>query len=529
MLSVRTMGPRHIIVDKESTYTVFIDNLGKAEAAEVAVAIELPAWAEVLGVRPSQGETQLVNSPDGRKKIAWQVGSLAAAGSQKIALRIVSRESRAIDLGVNWAFKPASSQTVIEVQEPKLEMQLIGPREAAFGKMQKYQLEIANNGNGPAEAVAITLMPVSDAAGLPNTHNLGVFPPGKKTSLEIALTPRQKDGLAVRVDLHNEGKICARLDEKILVRKAELEIIADGPNMQYVGTVATYRIRLRNTGNADAKNIKVAAKIPAQAKFLAADADGKLLETDARAVWTLESISPQSEKILELKCELVQAGFNRIDVETTADDNIQVSTAAATNVEAMADLALEVSDPTGPVPVGKDAVYQIRIRNRGSKQAEGVEAVAYFSQGIEPTAVSGAEHALGPGQVRFRGIETIPAGKEVILKITARADAPGNHMFRAEVHSKPLDIKLVSEETTHFFNGTLIADRPAVNQQGMNLPTLPGSAPQDAAKPIVLQESRTADSRNLWDSGPAPVVTPQPAADGQQTPTVAPRYRLQTR
>ncbi len=526
MLNVRTRGPRHITVDKESIYTVFIDNLGKAEAADVAVAIELPEWADVLGAKPSRGATRSLPATDGHKQFDWQVGALAAGGSEQIALRIVPRESRAIDLGVSWTFKPAVSQTVIEVQEPKLEMRLIGPREVAYGKNQKYQLEIANNGNGPAEAVAITLMPVSAAAGLPSTHSLGAFPAGKKIALEIALTPRQKDGLAVRVDLHNEGKMCARLDEKILVRKAELEMIADGPNMQYVGTVATYRIRLRNTGNADAKNVKVAAKIPAQAKYLAAEDGGKLIEADGRAVWTLDAIPAQSEKIIELKCELVQAGFNRIDVETTADDQIQVSTAAGTNVEAMADLTLEVVDPTGPVPVGKDAVYQIRIRNRGSKQAEGVEAVAYFSQGIEPVSVSGAEHTLGPGQVFFRGIDTIEAGKEVLLKITARADAPGNHMFRAEVHCKPLDTKLVSEETTLFFNGTLIADRPAVNQQTVNLPE---AASQDAVKPTILQESRSADNRNLWGVDPAPSQSPQPVSNDRQTPTVAPRYRSQLR
>ena len=346
MLHVRTMGPRQITVGKESTYTVFIDNLGKAEAADVAVVIELPQSAEILGADPSQGVTRRPRAVGDRARFDWQVGNLAAGGSEEIALRIVPRESSPIDLGVSWNFKPTVLQAKIEVQEPKLEIKLNGPREAAFGKCQKYKLEIANNGTGVAEDVGITIMPVTPGKGMPSTHRLGVFPAGKKMSLEIALTPRQKDDLAVRVDLQNEGKVCARLDEKILVRKAELEMVAEGPDMQYVGTVATYRIRLRNTGNADAKGLNVAANIPAQAKYLASDNGGKLLE-GGKAVWQLESLAAGDEKIIEIKCELVRSGFNRIDVETTAAEEIQVSTAVGTNVEAMADLALNVVDPTG--------------------------------------------------------------------------------------------------------------------------------------------------------------------------------------
>ncbi|MEA1951618.1 MAG: hypothetical protein U9N87_09545, partial [Planctomycetota bacterium] len=134
MLNVRTMGPRHITVDKESTYTVYLDNLGQAEAAEVVVTLELPESADVLGADPSRGATRSLRAANGSRQFEWRLGALAAGGSEKIALRIVPRKSRPIDMGIRWDFKPAASQTVIEVQEPKLEMRLDGPREVAFGK-----------------------------------------------------------------------------------------------------------------------------------------------------------------------------------------------------------------------------------------------------------------------------------------------------------------------------------------------------------------------------------------------------------
>jgi uncharacterized repeat protein (TIGR01451 family) len=471
ILNVRTIGPRRLVVDKESEYIVLIDNLGKAKAAEVVVKIELPRWADVMGSDASLGKMESKQSRNGLRQFEWHVGNLAAGANEKLVLRIVPRANRPIDMGVSWNFKPPASQTVIEVQQPKMEIRLKGDREVLFGKSNSFKLEISNTGNGIAEDVSITLMPIAVGTGRPATHKLGSFPPGKKMVLDVSLTARQVEGLAVRVDLRNEGKICAKLNERIHVRKPELEMSADGPNMQYVGAIATYRIRLRNTGNVDVQNLNVSAQIPEEAKYLDSDNDGQFIKDEGKVVWTLPSIALENEKILELKCELVKAGFNRIDVKTTGDEELQVSTAVGTNVEAMADLTLDVIDPSGPIQVGKEAVYQLRICNRGSKQAERVEAVAYFSEGIEPVAVSGGSHKLGAGQVIFDGIGTLEAGEEIIYEITARADTNGNHRFRAEVHCRPLNVKLVSEETTHFYSGTFVADRPTVTPSATKRPS----------------------------------------------------------
>ena len=40
------------------------------------------------------------------------------------------------------------------------------------------------------------------------------------------------------------------------------------------------------------------------------------------------------------------------------------------SLEALADLKLVVNDPQGPVPVGKEATYEIHIINRGTKAAD---------------------------------------------------------------------------------------------------------------------------------------------------------------
>ena len=64
------------------------------------------------------------------------------------------------------------------------------------------------------------------------------------------------------------------------------------------------------------------------------------------------------------------------------------------------------------------------MRNRGTKDAQDVEVIGYFSAGIEPLTADGAAYRLGPGRVAFKPIASLPAGEDVKLTIRARATRP---------------------------------------------------------------------------------------------------------
>ena len=51
-------------------------------------------------------------------------------------------------------------------------------------------------------------------------------------------------------------------------------------------------------------------------------------------------------------------------------------------------------------------------------------------------------------------IARIEAGEELVLKIKARASAGGNHIFRAVVECEKPETRLVTEETTRYFETT---------------------------------------------------------------------------
>ncbi|NUQ61163.1 MAG: DUF11 domain-containing protein [Pirellulales bacterium] len=487
ILSVETLGPKRIAVGKQSTYEVSIQNAGQVAADQVVVTVDLPGWADVVGTDASSGSTESIPpSADAPGRLLWKVGHLDAKGSERLVLRILPRESRPFDLKVQWDDTPTESQAAIEVQEPKLAMELQGPREVVYAKPEVYRLEITNTGNGNAENVVLSLFPMGPNQSPPASHPIGILAAGEKKAVEVELTARHTGTLTIKVDAQADNGVEAHLAENILVRRAGLAVAVEAPAVQYVGTEATYRLRVSNPGNAPAKNVQATATLPAELKYVSSVQGGQPDSDRKKVTWTLESLSPGGETVLLLTCNLHAAGSGRVNVLVKADDDLAASAEATTQIEAMADLTLSVSDPSGPVPVGQEAAYELHIQNRGSKDAEHVEVVVYFSHGIEPVAAEGGRNRLGPGQVVFEAIPSVTAGQNLMLKIRARADAPGNHICRAEVHCKALGTRLVSEETTHFYSVAGAppgASPPAAESQGTQ-PDEPGRT-ADRRKPIT--------------------------------------------
>ena len=208
----------------------------------------------------------------------------------------------------------------------------------------------------------------------------------------------------------------------MLVRRAAIAVTIEG------GKIALCRHRGQLTrsrfpipGNAPAENVRVFAELPPDAKFASATQGGQWKADQGKVLWTLSTLRPGEELVLELRCTLASPGANKLQVMSTAAGDLNDMADIVTNVEALADLKLEVSEPAGPVAVGDEMVYELHVRNRGTKTAESVSVVAYFSDGIEPTSAEGGTHDIANGVVAFRPLASLPVGGEVVYHIRARA------------------------------------------------------------------------------------------------------------
>ncbi len=458
VLVVETLGPRQIVIGKEATFQVKLQNLGDVAAMGVEVRVQTPAGAEITGANPSRGSTG--GHPVQGQPLIWNVVSLPARGTEVLDLQILPRQSNAFDLSVAWTMQPDASQTMIEVQEPQLQLAIAGPTEVLYGDTQVYQLTIANPGTGDAENVQVQLMPIEGGDQPMAVQDVGTIAAGAKRQLELELTARQAGHIHIDATATADLGLEARASEKVLVRRASLTVDVIGPAAKYTGTMAEYKFRVANPGNAPAEHLEIVAQLPPGCEYVESTNGGRLDKEAHTLSWTVDELAPDREMVFSVQVTLQQPGSNMLNVTAKADRELADSGGATTIVETLADLKLEISDPRGPLPVNEDTVYELRLWNRGSKAARDIEVVVFFSEGVEPVSAQGGTHRLAPGQVVFNAIPSLGVDDEIKFKIVARATRPGNHVFRTEVQCQDAGTRLAAEETTHFYDSQILTARP---------------------------------------------------------------------
>jgi uncharacterized repeat protein (TIGR01451 family) len=451
VLRVHASGPQRIKVGVVSNYSLIVENSGNMDAEAVVVSVRIPPGADLANTQPRDGSARPGTLSDGTPTLEWSIPRLGAHAKSELALGLIPRQNQPFELTATWTHAPVGSLAAIEVQEAKLVMSLTGPEEVFYGERELYKLTLSNPGNGDAENVLVRLLPTAPSDDQAVNHHIGTLHAGENRVVELELTARQVGNLRLRAEAMADGGLLASVDEEVIVRRADLKIDVEGPPLLYAGTVGVYRVHVSNPGNALAKNVQIAAVLPAGARYLNCSDGGIYSEEHGRIVWTTSNLKPGASWSCSYRCELSHPGVNNAQITGIADGDLRQAATIETEVEALADLTLTVKDPPGPMPVGEDVTYEVRVNNRGTKAADQVEVLAYFSPGIEPTHVEGGPYEIGPGQIALAPIASLAPGQEVVFKIRAKAHRSGTHIFRAEVECSALETKLAAEETTRFY------------------------------------------------------------------------------
>jgi len=449
LLNVETLGPRRITVGREGLYTLHLKNQGQTPARQVVVHVMIPNWADVNGTEPTGGTVS--QQMEGQfRHLSWRIDELAVGAMESLDLRVVPRQSKPFDLAVQWEFAPPPSQASIEVQEPELAMRLEGPDTILFGETQVYRLQVENTGSGDAENVVLALVPPGSGSREIIRHALGTVPAGQKRVIELELVARQEGSLKLAVDAKDDLAASAHLEQTIRVLKPALEVSVAGPPLQYVGQEDWYEVVVRNPGTAPAEEVRVDVAIPSAVALVDAP-QAEVLEKQHAVRWTLDRLEAGKEAKFRLACRYVVPGTVRL-VADAQGKSLAAQGECSTQLDTVADLALRVEDPQGPMPIGKPSEYRIVLENRGTRAAEKVQVVGFFSEGIEAVAADGAPNKILPGQVLFTPIRAIAPGEKVVLTIKAVASKHGNLVFRAEASCSTSNIQLAAEESTYFFD-----------------------------------------------------------------------------
>ena len=447
-IEVESFGPQTVGVNKPANYKVVVKNNSNELAERILVGINMPQWIDIENVNLTTGGKEITDGKD-KARLVWSIDKIPGNSSQTITITAVPRKAEVFDVGVEWTLVPRVGTTNINVTEPKLEMNIAGPQEVLYGETAVYHVTVRNPGTGTAEAVRIML---PEALG-GESADLGNIEAGKEKNLQVELLARTAGDLTLITTAVADGNLKTSAERALTVRRANLNISLDGPGLKYAGSVATYAVKVSNSGDATANEIVAAVALPTGVKYISGIETVKLIEGGMR--WPVGTLEPGQTRTYKINCQLDTSGDLQLEVGARGRGDLAASSACLTTVETVADLVLSVADPKGPLPTGEAVGYTIKVQNRGSKSAKDVKLVMQFSEGIEPKRADGLEHKIVPGEVKFSPISQIEPGQEMSFKVTAVASIAGTHVFRAQLVCEESDAREVSEGTTRFFGETV--------------------------------------------------------------------------
>jgi hypothetical protein len=442
-IRVVTYGPESMTIRQTREYEIRVENRGSIDAEGVVVRAMIPDWAELRGEKTTRGEVEK-QTTENTDKLVWTIDQLPAGQSEKLFVNLTAARSGSYNLDVDWTLMPRKAVSHVLVHEPKLELTIDGPDEVVYGHSEVYKVRVLNPGDGVAPNVVFILSPGST----PQTQRIGDIPPGKEAQFDVELTAQDLGDLKIHGMATGDLDLRTEAAKTIRVSAANLEAVITGPETKYQNTEADYSLELQNLGTATSENVIATLRLPSGTEYLGGIKGATVQSGVLR--WKIAKLQPKAKLTYEFRCNLKATGDQVFAFDAKGTAAGQTNVTLMTAVESIADLVLSVNDPAAPAPVGSEVTYEIVIQNRGSKAARGVQAIAQFSNGIEPKQLLGHGGEVVTGQVLFDPIPQINPGAQVVLKVVAVAEQAGHHRFRTEVTSG--EVVLVAEEATHYMS-----------------------------------------------------------------------------
>jgi hypothetical protein len=320
-LAVAAKAAEKVAIGDLTTVVFQVSNTGDHTADGVKLAISLGA-----GLECERGP-----------KVVIDLESLPAGETREVKVPCVARAAGPQlcegTVDGKGGLKAASSATVNIVQ-PKLEVQLIGPKLRYLDRKAVYVVKVSNPGDAPASGVSVShLVPAGfkylsadedgkfDSASKNISWDVGVIPAGEYKELRCELMAIGAGDFAHKVAANGDRGLRAenRLETKIEGVSAVAMEVTDSDDPLEVGTDTTYEIRIANTGSKDETDVRVVCALPAQLKLKGARAPGNFEMVGNDLVFeSLPKLPAKTEVTYKVTVTAIAKGDARFKVTLTA-------------------------------------------------------------------------------------------------------------------------------------------------------------------------------------------------------------------
>ena len=114
---------------------------------------------------------------------------------------------------------------------------------------------------------------------------------------------------------------------------------------------------------------------------------------------------------------------------------------------------MELVDIDDPVETGVETMYEIRVKNEGSKPAAGVSIACELPAGMQLITAKAPVDAIVEGrQILFKSLEQVAPGGQATFKIHVKGVEEGSHRMRVRMTGGGLTEPVVREEVTKVYS-----------------------------------------------------------------------------
>lgn len=444
-LLLEKIGPASINRGAPLVYELVVRNVTNAPLSHVRVEDDLPPGVQLMSAEPR---------PDvQRNKMIWNLGVLDPGVERRCKIQLMPSGVGEIQTCATATFEVSACLRSL-VTQPHLILKKTGPESVHVGDKAVFELDLTNDGNGPATGVVLyDCLPqgLEHPQGSNIEAEIGTMAPGETKHITLETRAVQPGRLVNRARATGHG-LCVTAEAVVMVTSPALALRKAGPRARFIGREAEFDLEVQNPGTAPATNVQVLDRLPPGLEFVSASDNGAYDAETRSITWNLGTLNPGQREGISLKVVGKAEGDYVNQAFARADRNLEARAEAPIRIDGVAALMLEVVDLDDPVEVGNETVYEIHVINQGTTACTRVQIVATAPEGMVPRSGTGPSTARISGQqIIFEPVDKLAAHADATFRVRVLARTPGDWRFRVQMRSDHLQSPVLEEESTRIY------------------------------------------------------------------------------
>ncbi|MDR1053663.1 MAG: DUF11 domain-containing protein [Planctomycetaceae bacterium] len=447
-LTLEKILPAEIVVDQPTTIKTVIKNIGRSTAKNVTVRDRIPQGTRLLSTTPKATAT-----PEG--ELIWALENLDGSEQLIVEMRVIPvREGEIGSVAVVNYYAEASSRSM--VTRPKIHVEVKAPQEVRLGEVANVEITISNPGTATTTGIVIEeYIPDGlyhkDGKVLVN-KNIDNLKPKEAKKLTLPLTCVGAGTLQNRLVVKANGNL--KIEEKTTINALApiLDLKIVGAQQRFLERRSDFKLVVSNTGTAAANEVELKLALPVSMQFVSTNQSGVYESSTHTVHWALQELPAETTGEIDLVLMPAKIGNASLRFAGSGKNNLKAETNHTIVVDGISAISFEVTGDSNLVEMGKDAVYEIKVANKGTKVAGNVCVKAQLSNGMSFVNAEGpVRHQSKNGIVQFEPLSQLDAKGEKVYKIAARCDSDGDHRITVQIISDELEKPITKEESTRVF------------------------------------------------------------------------------